>query len=123
MWTDRATTLVPRAGLWTDPSVGRRAGKTAGMSIEVPVLEVLGLADRLRAAALHGADAAARLGSPGGAGGVGAALEDFLACFALAARAVGAETELLGEAATAAAYSWVALDADLLARRGQLTSR
>lgn len=93
------------------------------MSIEVPVLEVFGLADRLRAAAVHGAEAAARLRTPDAAGGLGAALEDFLTCFALAARAVGTETDLLGDAATAAALSWVALDTDLLARRGQLTSR
>ena len=93
------------------------------MSIEVPVLEVFGLADRLRAAAGQGDEAAARLTRPGTSGGVGAALEDFLSCFALAARAVGQETELLGDAAAAAAQSWVALDEDLLARRGQLTTR
>ena len=93
------------------------------MSIEVPVLEVLGLADRLRAAAVHGAEAAARLRTPDGAGGVGAAVEDFFACFALAARALGTETELLGDGAAAAAQSWVALDGRLLARRGQLMSR
>lgn len=93
------------------------------MSVEVPVLEVLGLADRLRAAAVRGAEAATRLGPPEAAGGVSAALEDFLACFALAARAVGEETDLLGDAAAAAARSWVALDGGLLAGRGRLTPR
>jgi hypothetical protein len=92
------------------------------MSVEVPVLEVLGLADRLRAAAVRGAEAATRLGAPDDAGGAGPALEDFLGCLALAARAVAEETELLGDAAAAAARSWVALDARLLARRGRLTA-
>lgn len=93
------------------------------MSIEVPVLEVFGLADRLRRAAELGPQAAVRLGAPDAAGPLGVALEDFLTCFALAARAVGQETDLLGDAAATAAQSWVALDEDLLARRGQLTTR
>ncbi len=93
------------------------------MSIEVPVLEVFGLADRLRAAADLGPGAAARLGPPGAAGAVTAALEEFLDRFGLAARAVGAEAGLLGDAAETAARSWLVLDDGLLARRGQLTTR
>ena len=93
------------------------------MSIEVPVLEVFGAADRLRAASVRGADAAAHLVCPDAAGGVSSALEDFLAAFAEVARALGIETDLLGEAAAAVAQSWVTLDRDLIARRGQLTTR
>jgi hypothetical protein len=93
------------------------------MSIEVPVLEVLGLADRLRAAAEHGTAAAARLRPPGDAGALTAGLDDFVACFALAARAVGSETDLLGREVAAAARSWLALDRGLLARRGQVLAR
>ena len=93
------------------------------MSIEVPVLEVLGLADRLRASADLGPEAAARLLPPGDAGAVTAALEEFFGCLGLAARAVGIESGLLGDAAEAAARSWVALDEGLLERRGQLVAR
>lgn len=93
------------------------------MSIEVPVLEVLGLADRLRAAADLGPAAAARLLPPGAAGDLTAALGEFLGCFGLAARAVGAEAGHLGDAAEAAARSWLVLDERLLARRGHLVNR
>lgn len=123
MWTDRAT---PRGAGGRPVDDGRPpggGGETAGMSVEVPVLEVLGLADRLRAAADLGAAAAARLPPPGDAGAVTAALEEFLTCFALAARALGGEAASLGDAAGTAARSWLALDEGLLVRRGQLTAR
>ena len=98
-------------------------GETAGVSIEVPVLEVVGLADRLRAAADLGSAAAAHLGPPGDAGAVTAALEEFLGCFGLAARALAAEAGHLGDAAETTACAWLALDDRLLARRGQLVAR
>jgi hypothetical protein len=93
------------------------------MSIEVPVLEVLDLADRLHAAAEQGTAASARLGRPGEVGGLTAGLDDFVGCFALAARAIGSETDLLGSEVAATARSWLALDARLLARRGQVLAR
>ena len=124
MWTDRAN----RAARWNRACGRRRPGpawsaRLPRVSIDVPVLEVLGLADRLRAAADLGPMAAARLPPSGAAGSVTAALEEFLGSFGLAARAVGAEAGSLGDAAEAAARSWVALDEGLLARRGQLVAR
>jgi hypothetical protein len=93
------------------------------MSIEVPVLEVFDLADRLRAAAQPGADAAARLVPAGRAGAVAAALDDALGAFRTLARALAVESEDLGDAVDAVGRSWLALDADLLARRGQVVER
>jgi hypothetical protein len=93
------------------------------MSIDVPVLEVLDLADRLRAAAEPGHDAVARLRHVGGTGDVAAAVEDVQDAFRLAARALAVEAEQLGRTVEGVALSWLALDADLLARRGHVLAR
>ncbi len=95
------------------------------MSLDVPVLEVLDLADRLRAAAEPGHDARARLADvdAGCTGGITAALDDTLHAFRLGAVALAVETQELGNAVAATARSWLALDAGLLARRGQVLAR
>ena len=93
------------------------------MSIEVPVLEVFRLADRLRAAAASGHDAAARLQSTGDTGAVAAALEDAVDALRMTARALAVEAEDLGDTVDAVARSWLALDAGLLVRRGQVLAR
>ena len=123
MWTDRAnrSTGAARAVDNTGRIPGRR--ETAAMSIEVPVLEVLDLADRLRAAAEPGHAAAARLPTPGPVGGIAGALDDAVHALAMTARAVAVDTDDLGATVDAVARSWLALDADLLARRGQVLAR
>jgi hypothetical protein len=93
------------------------------MSIEVPVLEVFDLADRLRTAAEPGHDAAARLAPPEGTGAIAAALDDALGALGMAARALAVETEDLGGTVDAVARSWLTLDTGLLARRGQVLAR
>jgi hypothetical protein len=93
------------------------------VSIDVPVLEVFHLADRLRAAAAPGSDAAVRLQPAGDTGAIAAALDDVLAAFRMAARALAVETDDLGATVDAVARSWLALDAGLLARRGQVLGR
>jgi hypothetical protein len=93
------------------------------MSIEVPVLEVLDLAGRLRAAAEPGHFAAGRLRHVGDTGDVAGALEQAQDAFRLAARALAAETEDLGDTVDAVARSLLALDSGLLARRGQVLAR
>jgi hypothetical protein len=93
------------------------------MSIEVPVLEVFDLADRLRAAAHPGHDAVARLVTAGETGAIGAALDDALDAFRTLARALAVETDDLGDTVDAVARSWMALDAGLLPRRGQVLER
>jgi hypothetical protein len=123
VWTDRANGNGGAAGP-VDKS-GRRVdgGQTAGMSIEVPVLEVFDLADRLRAAAQPGHDAVARLVPAGRTGAIGAALDDALDAFQTLGRALAVETDDLGDTVDAVARSWMALDAGLLARRGQVLER
>jgi hypothetical protein len=93
------------------------------MSIEVPVLAVFDLADRLRSVAGLGLEAAARLTPPGDAGALAADLDRFADAFALAARALAVETELLGDTVDAVGRSWLALDAALAGRRGQVLAR
>jgi hypothetical protein len=93
------------------------------MSVEVPVLEVLALADRLRAAAAAGHEAAARLSPAGDLGSLTWVAGSFLACVELAARGAAAETEALGTTVAAVAESWLALDGALLARRPQVLAR
>ena len=93
------------------------------MSVAVPVLQVLDLADRFRAAARPGAEAAVRLRPVEGTGAIAAALGDALSAFGMAARALAVETEDLGDDIEAVARSWLALDAGLLARRGQVLAR
>ena len=93
------------------------------MSIEVPVLEVFGLADRLRRAAVLGPQAAGRLAPAVDAGELTADLRRFHDALDLAARALGTELEVLGDAVDAAGRSWLALDADLLRYRGQVAAR
>jgi hypothetical protein len=95
------------------------------MSIEVPVLEVLDLAGRLRAAAEPGHSARARLEGAEAelTGGIAAALDDTLQAFRMASAALAVETEELGDAVDATARSWLAMDAGLLGRRGQVAAR
>jgi len=93
------------------------------MSIDLPVLEVLDLADRLRAGAGPGHDAAARLQPVGPTGAVSAALDDVIDAFGTAARALAVENEDPGATVEGVARSWLALDAGLLARRGQMLAR
>jgi hypothetical protein len=93
------------------------------MSIDVPVLEVFDLGDRLRAAAEPGSAAAARLEPAADTGAIAAALGDALDAFRMAARALAVETDDLGATVDAVARSWLALDAGLLARRGQVLAR
>ncbi len=93
------------------------------MSIDVPVLEVFDLADRLRAAAAPGHDAAGRLEPAGPTGAIAAALDDALDAFRMAARALAVETEDLGDTVGSVARSWLALDTGLLARSGQVLAR
>jgi hypothetical protein len=98
-------------------------GDTPRMSIEVPVLEVLALADRLRRAAELGPRAAGRPAPPADAGELAPDLRRFHDAVDLAARALGTELEVLGDAVEAAGRSWLALDADLLRHRGQVETR
>jgi hypothetical protein len=93
------------------------------MSIDVPVLEVFDLADRLRATAERGHDAAVRLEPAGPTGAIAAALDDALEAFRMAARALAVETDDLGTTVDAVARSWMALDAGLLSRHGQVLAR
>jgi hypothetical protein len=93
------------------------------MSIDVPVLAVFDLADRLRATAERGYDAAARLEPAGPAGAIAAALDDALDAFRMAARALAVETDDLSTTVDAVARSWMALDAGLLSRRRQVLAR
>ena len=93
------------------------------MSIDVPVLEVFDLADRLRSVAEVGLEASSRLTLPGDVGALAPVLEGFVEAFALAARALSVETDVLGNTTEAVARSWLALDAHLLQRRGQVVSR
>jgi hypothetical protein len=93
------------------------------VSIDVPVPELLDLADRVRAAAEPGSAAAARLRPVMHTGEIAAALADAVDAFALAARALAVETEELGRAVDSVARSWLALDGDLLARRGRVLTR
>ena len=93
------------------------------MSIEVPVLEVFDLADRLRAAAVPSSDAAARLAPVDGTGAIAAALDQALDAFGTLARALAVESEDLGDTVASVARSWMALDAGLLARSGQVLAR
>ena len=93
------------------------------MSIDVPVLEVFDLADRLRSVADRGLEASVRLTPPGDAGALTTALEGFAEAFGLAGRALAVETDVLGDTVDAVARSWLALDADLLRRRGQVLAR
>ena len=116
MWTDRATRLRDGSRPVDNRLGARSGGETARMSLEVPVLEVLDLAGL-------GAEAAAGLRAPGDGGALAAALDDFVAAFGVALRAMGAEAELLGDAAEATARSWALLDAGLLVRRGQWAVR
>jgi hypothetical protein len=123
MWTDRANGSAAAR-----PPVDNRVcvvsgRQTAAMSIEVPVLEVFDLADRLRAAAGPGHDAAARLQPAGDTGVVAAALDDALGAFRTVARALAVEADDLGATVDAVARSWLALDTALLARRGQVLAR
>jgi hypothetical protein len=111
------------AGPVDDAVPARAARKTAAMSIEVPVLEVVGLADRLRGIAGGGSAAARGLGEPGPVGELDAALGQLVEGARLAARAIGVECELLGDAAEATARSWLVLDSALLPRRGQVLAR
>ena len=93
------------------------------MSIDVPVLEVFDLADRLRAAAEPGSAAAGRLEPATGTGAIAPALDDALDAFRMTCRALAVETDALGATVDAVARSWQALDAGLLARRGQVLAR
>jgi hypothetical protein len=120
----QATRGVPAPlALWTTELSRPRSGQTAVMSVEVPVLEVFVLADRLRAVAALGHDAAARLTPGDGLGGLQSAVSDFLDCVALAGRAAAAETDLLGATVAGVADSWLVLDRALLARRGHVRAR
>jgi hypothetical protein len=93
------------------------------MSIDVPVLEVLDLADRLRGAAAHGTAAAERLLPVCRGGELAAALDRLCEGARLAAGAIAVETGLLGDTAEETARSWLALDAGLLPRRGVVLAR
>lgn len=93
------------------------------MSVQVPVLEVVDLADRLRAVSLIGTEAAARLAPVCGLGAVTASVESFLGCVGMAARGTAVETDLLGRTVAGVAESWLALDGALLARRQQVLAR
>jgi hypothetical protein len=97
--------------------------QTPAVPIDVPVLEVLDLADRLRAASRHGADAAALLHPAGSTGTIAGALDDALEALRTAARALAVETDDLGDTVAGVASSWSALDGALLARRGQVLAR
>jgi hypothetical protein len=93
------------------------------MSIDVPVLEVFDLADRLRAAARPGHDAAARLQPVDSTGAIAGALDGAMDALRMLASALAVEAEELGDAVDAVARSWMALDAGLLARHGQVLAR
>jgi hypothetical protein len=93
------------------------------MSVEVPVLEVFVLADRLHAAAAAGHEAATRLSPAGDLGSLNRVVDSFLTCVALAARGVAAETDALGRTVAAVAESWLVLDGALLTRRRQVLGR
>jgi hypothetical protein len=93
------------------------------MSIDVPVLEVFDLADRLRAAAAPGHEAAARLRPAGHTGAIGGALDDAFDALRMLTSALAVETRDLGDAVDSVARSWMALDAGLLARHGQVLAR
>ena len=92
------------------------------MSIDVPVLEVFDLADRCA----RRPGRATRRGPPdpvGPTGAIAAALDDALAASGRRRRALAVETDDLGTTVDAVARSWMALDAGLLARHGQVLAR
>jgi hypothetical protein len=93
------------------------------VSVDVPVLEVFDLADRLRSVAGLALEASARLTAPGAAGALTAPLDGFAEAFRLAAGALAVEIDVLGRTTDAVARSWLAMDADLLPRRGQVLAR
>ncbi|MCV2490458.1 hypothetical protein OF117_13910 [Geodermatophilus sp. YIM 151500] len=90
-------------------------------SIEVPVLELFGLAGALRVGAGTAEEARARLvpGAPVG-GRLQPAVDAFLAGHGLTARGLAGELHRLDAAVAEVAGSWLALDAGLLVRRGQV---
>jgi hypothetical protein len=122
---DRSGERQHRRGvaLWTTAGAVASGRQTATVSIDVPVLQVFDLADRLRAAAAPGHDAAARLEPADPTGAIAAALEDAFGAFGTLGRALAVETDDLGDTVEAVARSWMALDAGLLARRGQVLAR
>ena len=93
------------------------------MSIEVPVLEVLDLADRLRATGHLGTAAEGRLLPVCRVGDLAAPLGQLFEGAQLAARALAVETGLLGDLADGAVRSWSVMDAGLLSRRSQVLVR
>ena len=115
--------MRPGTTLWTTPGGVPVGGQTAGVSIDVPVLEVFDLADRLRAAAVPGHDAAVRLVPVEATGAIAAALDDAFGALGTLARALAVETDDLGDTVASVARSWMALDAGLLARHGQVLAR
>jgi hypothetical protein len=93
------------------------------MSIDLSALEVFDLADRLRAAAVPGHDAAARLTPVDATGAIAAALDDAFGGLGTLARALAVETDDLGGTVESVGRSWMALDSGLLARSGQVRAR
>jgi hypothetical protein len=93
------------------------------VSVDVPVLAIFDLTDRLHAAAQAGHEAAARLAPVPALGELSWVIESFLSCMRLAARGAAAETDLLGTAVAGVAESWLALDGALVSRRQQVLAR
>lgn len=93
------------------------------MSIEVPVLELSVASDRFRDESLAARAAGAVLRPVAGTGELAPAAEHLLDCFVLAADALAVELDLLGDSLAHVAAAWLALDAGLLARRGQVLAR
>jgi hypothetical protein len=92
--------------------------------IEVPPDEVYALGRALHGSADLAADAAPLLaGLPPVGGPLQPALDGFLDCHRMAAQAVAGELDWLGRTVASVAVSWLGLDRELLAPRGQAVPR
>jgi hypothetical protein len=85
------------------------------MSIEMPAVEVYGLANQLRSAVADAEEIGIRLrDTPEIHGGLTAAVEAFLDSHRAAGRALAGELAWLGDTVAAVADSWLRLDSTLL---------
>ena len=85
------------------------------MSIEMPAVEVYGLANQLRSAVADAEEIGIRLrDTPQVRGGLTAAVETFLESHRAAGRALAGELAWLGDTVAAVADSWLHLDGTVL---------
>ncbi|UOY01019.1 hypothetical protein [Blastococcus sp. PRF04-17] len=94
------------------------------MVVELPPIEVYGLANALRAAARVAEEIGPRLGSPGDVGEhLSAAVDNFLESHRTAGRALAGELQWLGDTVAAVADSWLRLDAAVVPAAGRADAR